>query len=60
MTLDEAIRLKTELLIKGLTFSDEALLTVGQGGLEKVFWVFEMTPSTHKGTGDGTRYAASS
>lgn len=55
MTLDEAIKLKTELLIDGLTISDEALSTVGQGGLEKVFWVFEMTSSTHKGTGDGTR-----
>ena len=55
MTLDEAIRLKTELLIEGLTISDEAMMTVGEGGLEKVFWVFEMTPSTHKSTGDGTR-----
>jgi hypothetical protein len=55
MTLDEAIRLKADLLLKGLRISDEALTTVGQGGLEKVFWVFEMTPSTHYGTGDGTR-----
>lgn len=55
MTLDEAIRLKTELLIEGLTLSDEAMKTVGQGGLEKVFWVFEMTPVTHKGSGDGTQ-----
>lgn len=55
MTLDEAIRLKTELLIQGLTFTDDALTTVGEGGLEKVFWVFEMTPAAHKGTGDGTR-----
>lgn len=55
MTLDQAIRLKTELLLDGLTITDEALTTVGQGGLEKVFWVFEMTPIAHKGTGDGTR-----
>jgi hypothetical protein len=55
MTLDEAIRLKAELLLYGLTISDEAMTSVGEGGLEKVFWVFEMTPSTHKGTGDGTR-----
>lgn len=55
MTLDETIRLKTELLIDGLTISDEAMTTVGHGGLEKVFWVFEMTPVTHKGSGDGTR-----
>src|SRR5258706_11838191 len=55
MTLDEAIRLKTELLLEGLTITDEALSTVGHGGLEKVFWVFEMTPVTHKGSGDGTR-----
>lgn len=55
MTFDEAVKLKTELLIYGMTISDEALTTVGKGGLEKVFWVFEMTPSTHKGTGDGTR-----
>lgn len=55
MTLDQAIRLKTELLIDGLTVSDEALSTVGHGGLEKVFWVFEMTPVTHQGSGDGTR-----
>lgn len=55
MTLDEAIRLKTELLLEGLTITDEALATVGEGGLEKVFWVFEMTPFAHKGTGDGTR-----
>lgn len=55
MTLDQAIRLKADLLIKGLKITDEALTTVGQGGLEKVFWVFEMTPATHKGTGDGTR-----
>lgn len=55
MTLDEAIRLKTELLIDGMSITDDALTTVGHGGLEKVFWVFEMTPSTHKGTGDGTR-----
>lgn len=55
MTLDEAIRLKTELLIEGLTITDEAMATVGHGGLEKVFWVFEMTPVTHKGSGDGTR-----
>lgn len=55
MTLDEAIRLKTELLIEGLTLTDEAMTTVGQGGMEKVFWVFEMTQATHKGTGDGSR-----
>jgi hypothetical protein len=55
MTLDEAIRLKTELLIEGLTITDEAMATVGHGGLEKVFWVFEMTPVTHHGSGDGTR-----
>ncbi len=55
MTFDEAIRLKTELLLDGLTISDEAMSTVGSGGLEKVFWVFEMTPATHHGTGDGTR-----
>jgi hypothetical protein len=55
MTLDAAIRLKTELLIEGLTLTDEAMATVGQGGLEKVFWVFEMTPVTHHGSGDGTR-----
>jgi len=55
MTLDEAIRLKTELLIEGLTLTEEAMTTVGQGGMEKVFWVFEMTQSTHKGTGDGSR-----
>lgn len=55
MTLDDAVKLKTELLILGLTISDDAMQTVGEGGLEKVFWVFEMTPSTHKGTGDGTR-----
>jgi len=55
MTLDQAIRLKTELLIDGLTVSDEAMATVGHGGLEKVFWVFEMTPVTHQGSGDGTR-----
>lgn len=55
MTLDEAIRLKTELLLEGLTITEEAMQTVGQGGLEKVFWVFEMTPFEHKGSGDGTR-----
>ena len=55
MTLDQAIRLKADLLIKGLKITDEAMTTVGEGGLEKVFWVFEMTTSTHKGTGDGTR-----
>lgn len=55
MTLDQSIRLKTELLIDGLSITDRAMLTVGEGGLEKVFWVFEMTPSTHAGTGDGTR-----
>ena len=55
MTLDEAIRLKTELLLDGLTITDEAMATVGHGGLEKVFWVFEMTPVTHYGSGDGTR-----
>ncbi len=55
MTLDESIRLKTELLLEGLTITDEAMQTVGHGGLEKVFWVFEMTPVTHKGSGDGTR-----
>lgn len=55
MTLDEAIKLKTELLIEGLTITDEAMTTVGHSGLEKVFWVFEMTPVTHQGTGDGTR-----
>lgn len=55
MTLDEAIRLKTELLLDGLTITDEAMQTVGQGGLEKVFWVFEMTPVTHQGSGDGSR-----
>jgi recombinational DNA repair protein RecR len=55
MTLDEAIRLKTELLLDGLTITDEAMQTVGHGGLEKVFWVFEMTPVTHQGSGDGTR-----
>ena len=52
MTLDEAIRLKTELLIEGLTLTEEAMTTVGQGGMEKVFRVFEMTQSTHQGTGD--------
>lgn len=55
MTFDEAVRLKTELLIDGLTITDRALGTVGEGGLEKVFWVFEMTPVAHKGSGDGTR-----
>src|SRR4030095_14629040 len=55
MTLDEAIRLKTELLLDGLTISDQAMETVGHGGLEKVFWVFEMTPVTHYGSGDGKR-----
>jgi hypothetical protein len=55
MTLDEAIRLKTELLLDGLTITDDAMSTVGHGGLEKVFWVFEMTPVTHQGSGDGTR-----
>lgn len=55
MTLDEAIRLKTELLLDGMTITDEAMETVGHGGLEKVFWVFEMTPVTHQGSGDGTR-----
>jgi hypothetical protein len=55
MTLDEAIRLKTELLLDGLTITDEAMKSVGHGGLEKVFWVFEMTPVTHQGSGDGTR-----
>lgn len=55
MTLDQAIRLKTELLIDGLKITDDAMTTVGHGGLEKVFWVFEMTPVTHKGSGDGTR-----
>ena len=55
MTFDEAIRLKTELLLNGLTITDEAMQTVGHGGLEKVFWVFEMTPVTHQGSGDGTR-----
>ncbi|HYF03612.1 MAG TPA: radical SAM protein [Patescibacteria group bacterium] len=55
MTLDEVIRLKTELLIYGMTITDRALSTVGEGGLEKVFWVFEMTPTAHKGTSDGNR-----
>lgn len=55
MTFDDAIRLKTQLLVDGLTITDEAMATVGQGGLEKVFWVFEMTPVTHHGSGDGTR-----
>lgn len=55
MTLDDAIRLKTELLLSGMTITEEAMKTVGEGGLEKVFWVFEMTPVTHKGSGDGTR-----
>ena len=55
MTLDQSIRLKTELLLDGLTITDRALSSVGEGGLEKVFWVFEMTPVTHKGSGDGTR-----
>ena len=54
MTFDEAVRLKTELLIDGLTITDRALGTVGEGGLEKVFWVFEMTPVAHKGSGVGT------
>jgi recombinational DNA repair protein RecR len=55
MTLDQAIKLKTELLLEGLKITEEAMTTVGHGGLEKVFWVFEMTPVTHKGSGDGTR-----
>ena len=55
MTFDEAVRLKTELLLEGLTLTEEAMTTVGQGGMEKVFWVFEMTRSTHAGTGDGSR-----
>jgi len=55
MTFDETLRLKIELLIDGLTITDAALGTVGKGGLEKVFWVFEMTPVEHIGTGDGTR-----
>jgi hypothetical protein len=55
MTLDQAIKLKTELLIDGMKITDEAMTSVGQGGLEKVFWVFEMTPVTHKGSGDGSR-----
>lgn len=55
MTIDKAIRLKTELLLDGMTITDRAMTTVGHGGLEKVFWVFEMTPVTHHGSGDGTR-----
>ncbi|MCX7877473.1 MAG: radical SAM protein [Ignavibacteria bacterium] len=55
MTLDEAIKLKTELLLEGLTITEDAMGTVGEGGLEKVFWVFEMTPFEHKGSGDGSR-----
>lgn len=55
MTFDQTVRLKTELLLDGLTVSERAMDTVGDGGLEKVFWVFEMTPSTHVGTGDGSR-----
>ncbi len=55
MTLDQTIRLKAELLLGGLSITDDALATVGHGGLEKTFWVFEMTPVAHPGTGDGTR-----